>query len=177
MSDAAGREFWNSAWGHLPPLESYQGPVFEHHAILKKFLANTGGGDAIEIGCVEQGIVKMRAAEVGAAQIGLVEICAGEVGAGQVRTRQIGVVKIHLAEIGASEISAGKVMALEIGARQIAAPAIAGTAGEKIRALIGACGHRCQHQQHQGREQAGSEQRMANSEAKRCYPHSPLATC
>lgn len=52
MSDAAGREFWNSAWGHLPPLELYQGPVFEHHSVLKSFLAKAGGGDAIEIGCV-----------------------------------------------------------------------------------------------------------------------------
>lgn len=52
MSDAAGKEFWNSAWAELPPLEPYQGPVFEHHPVLNRFLAKGGGGDAIEVGCV-----------------------------------------------------------------------------------------------------------------------------
>jgi SAM-dependent methyltransferase len=52
MSDAAGREFWNSTWAQLPPVEPYQGPVFEHHPILDRFLSKAGGGDAIEIGCV-----------------------------------------------------------------------------------------------------------------------------
>jgi SAM-dependent methyltransferase len=52
MSDAAGKEFWNRTWAHLPPPERYQGPVFEHHRILARFLAEAGGGEAIEIGCV-----------------------------------------------------------------------------------------------------------------------------
>jgi len=52
MSDAAGKEFWNSAWRNLPPLERYQGPVFEHHSILRRFLTKADGRDAIEIGCV-----------------------------------------------------------------------------------------------------------------------------
>jgi len=52
MSDAAGKEFWNATWAHLPPVERYQGPVFEHHPILTKFLAKAGGGEAIEVGCV-----------------------------------------------------------------------------------------------------------------------------
>ena len=52
MADAAGRDFWNSTWGNLPPWERYQGPVFEHHPVLSRFLANAGGGEAIEVGCV-----------------------------------------------------------------------------------------------------------------------------
>jgi SAM-dependent methyltransferase len=52
MGDAAGKEFWDSAWSDLPPQEPYQGPVFEHHRILNRFLARAGGGDAIEVGCV-----------------------------------------------------------------------------------------------------------------------------
>lgn len=65
MSDAAGREFWNSAWAHLPPAEPYQGPVFEHHPILKKFLAGAGGGDAIEVGCVPGNYMVYLAREFG----------------------------------------------------------------------------------------------------------------
>jgi SAM-dependent methyltransferase len=49
--DAAGRNYWNSIWAKLPPVELYQGPVYEHHPVLARFLANAGGGDAIEIGC------------------------------------------------------------------------------------------------------------------------------
>jgi SAM-dependent methyltransferase len=49
--DAAGREYWNSTWEKLPPVERYDGPVYEYHPVLSRFLSNTGGGDAIEIGC------------------------------------------------------------------------------------------------------------------------------
>jgi 2-polyprenyl-3-methyl-5-hydroxy-6-metoxy-1,4-benzoquinol methylase len=49
--DAAGREYWNSAWKKLPPVERYEGPVYEHHPVLSRFLSNAGGLDAIEIGC------------------------------------------------------------------------------------------------------------------------------
>jgi SAM-dependent methyltransferase len=52
MSDAAGKQFWDSAWSQLPPILPYQGPVFEHHAVLKNFLPETSGRDAIEVGCV-----------------------------------------------------------------------------------------------------------------------------
>jgi cyclopropane fatty-acyl-phospholipid synthase-like methyltransferase len=51
MADAAGREYWNSVWANQPPLEKYQGPVFEHHPVLSRFLTKAGGKDAIEIGC------------------------------------------------------------------------------------------------------------------------------
>lgn len=50
--DAAGKNHWNSVWNNLGPVQSYSGPVLEHHAVLAKFLASAGGGDAIEIGCV-----------------------------------------------------------------------------------------------------------------------------
>jgi len=49
--DAAGKNYWNSIWKQLPPVTHYEGPVFEHHAVLSRFLSNAGGGDAIEIGC------------------------------------------------------------------------------------------------------------------------------
>ena len=52
MSDAAGRQYWDSVWANLPPPEPYQGPVFEHHPVIRRFLAGAGGGEAIEIGCV-----------------------------------------------------------------------------------------------------------------------------
>ena len=65
MADAAGSEFWNSTWGNLPPLELYQGPVFEHHAVLKRFLAQAPNGDAIEIGCVPGNYMVYLAQEFG----------------------------------------------------------------------------------------------------------------
>jgi len=49
--DAAGKKYWNSIWEKLPPVERYDGPVYEHHSVLKRFLTNAGGADAIEIGC------------------------------------------------------------------------------------------------------------------------------
>jgi SAM-dependent methyltransferase len=49
--DAAGKKYWNSIWNKLPPVTLYEGPVYEHHAVLSRFLSNAGGGDAIEIGC------------------------------------------------------------------------------------------------------------------------------
>jgi len=49
--DAAGKNYWNSIWAKLPPVELYDGPVYEHHPVLSRFLSNAGGGDAIEIGC------------------------------------------------------------------------------------------------------------------------------
>ena len=49
--DAAGKEYWNSIWEKLPPVETYEGPVYEQHPVLSRFLSNAGGGDAIEIGC------------------------------------------------------------------------------------------------------------------------------
>jgi SAM-dependent methyltransferase len=49
--DAAGKEYWNSIWQGLPPVERYEGPVYEQHPVLSKFLSHAGGGDAIEIGC------------------------------------------------------------------------------------------------------------------------------
>ena len=49
--DAAGKSYWNSIWEKLPPVERYDGPVYEHHAVLSRFLASAGGADAIEIGC------------------------------------------------------------------------------------------------------------------------------
>ena len=51
MVDAAGKPYWNSIWEKLPPVQSYQGLVYEQHPVLAKFLSKTGGGDAIEIGC------------------------------------------------------------------------------------------------------------------------------
>jgi SAM-dependent methyltransferase len=50
--DAAGQEFWNTRWQHLPPICKYHGPVFEQHPVLRRFLAPVNGQDAIEIGCV-----------------------------------------------------------------------------------------------------------------------------
>src|ERR1051325_6561309 len=52
--DAAGREFWNSTWETLPPLHRYEGPVFEQHPVLARYLSGThsAGASAIEIGCV-----------------------------------------------------------------------------------------------------------------------------
>jgi len=52
QGDAAGRHFWNSTWKNLPPFRHYQGPVFEQHPILAKYLVRTNGAAAIEIGCV-----------------------------------------------------------------------------------------------------------------------------
>jgi SAM-dependent methyltransferase len=49
--DAAGKKYWNSIWEKLPPIERYEGPVYEQHPVLSKFLSQAGGGDAIEIGC------------------------------------------------------------------------------------------------------------------------------
>jgi SAM-dependent methyltransferase len=49
--DAAGKEYWNSIWEGLPPVEHYEGPVYEQHPVLSRFLSNADGGDAIEIGC------------------------------------------------------------------------------------------------------------------------------
>jgi SAM-dependent methyltransferase len=49
--DAAGKNYWNSIWKQLPPVERYEGPVHEQHPVLSRFLSDTGGGDAIEIGC------------------------------------------------------------------------------------------------------------------------------
>lgn len=49
--DAAGRNYWNSVWKKLPPVERYDGPVYEHHLVLSRFLSRAGGGNAIEIGC------------------------------------------------------------------------------------------------------------------------------
>jgi cyclopropane fatty-acyl-phospholipid synthase-like methyltransferase len=49
--DAAGKNYWNSIWNKLPPVTLYEGPVYEHHRVLSRFLSNAGGGDAIEIGC------------------------------------------------------------------------------------------------------------------------------
>ena len=49
--DAAGKEYWNSIWEQLPPVELYDGPHYEQHPVLAKFLSRSGGGDAIEIGC------------------------------------------------------------------------------------------------------------------------------
>jgi SAM-dependent methyltransferase len=49
--DAAGKNYWNSIWKKLPPVERYKGPVHEQHPVLSRFLSHAGGGDAIEIGC------------------------------------------------------------------------------------------------------------------------------
>jgi cyclopropane fatty-acyl-phospholipid synthase-like methyltransferase len=49
--DAAGKNYWNSTWENLPPVERYEGPTFEHHSVLSRFLPLTQGGDAVEIGC------------------------------------------------------------------------------------------------------------------------------
>jgi len=49
--DAAGRNYWNSIWKKLPPVERYDGPLYEHHQVLSRFLPCAGGGNAIEIGC------------------------------------------------------------------------------------------------------------------------------
>lgn len=49
--DAAGKQYWNSIWATLPPVERYDGPVYEHHPVLSRFLSHAGGGEAIEIGC------------------------------------------------------------------------------------------------------------------------------
>jgi len=49
--DAAGKEYWNAIWEKLPPVERYEGPVYEQHPVLAEFLSNAGGGEAIEIGC------------------------------------------------------------------------------------------------------------------------------
>lgn len=50
--DAAGKNYWDSTWKHLPPVRHYEGPVFEQHPVFAKFLSQTGGGEAIEVGCV-----------------------------------------------------------------------------------------------------------------------------
>jgi SAM-dependent methyltransferase len=49
--DAAGREYWNSIWKKLPPIEQYEGPIYEQHPVLARFLSHSDRGDAIEIGC------------------------------------------------------------------------------------------------------------------------------
>jgi SAM-dependent methyltransferase len=49
--DAAGRNYWNSTWEKLPPVSTYDGPTYEYHSVLSRFLSNSGGGDAVEIGC------------------------------------------------------------------------------------------------------------------------------
>jgi SAM-dependent methyltransferase len=49
--DAAGKNYWNSIWEKLPPVDRYDGPAHEQHPVLSRFLSNAGGGDAIEIGC------------------------------------------------------------------------------------------------------------------------------
>jgi SAM-dependent methyltransferase len=52
MADAAGTDYWNTAWRNLPPFARYQGPVYEYHPVLSKYLVQANGRDAIEIGCV-----------------------------------------------------------------------------------------------------------------------------
>jgi cyclopropane fatty-acyl-phospholipid synthase-like methyltransferase len=49
--DAAGKNYWNAIWEELPPVERYEGPVYEQHPVLSRFLSTAGGGDALEIGC------------------------------------------------------------------------------------------------------------------------------
>ncbi len=49
--DAAGRNYWNAIWEKLPPVTLYDGPTYEYHSVLSRFLGNSGGGDAVEIGC------------------------------------------------------------------------------------------------------------------------------
>ena len=49
--DAAGKNYWNAVWRTLPPVERYEGPVYEQHSVLSRYLSPAGGGDAIEIGC------------------------------------------------------------------------------------------------------------------------------
>jgi 2-polyprenyl-3-methyl-5-hydroxy-6-metoxy-1,4-benzoquinol methylase len=49
--DAAGKEYWNSIWQKLAPIERYAGPLYEQHPVLARFLPHSEGGDAIEIGC------------------------------------------------------------------------------------------------------------------------------
>ena len=49
--DAAGKNYWNSIWEKLPPVERYDGPGYEQHPVLSRFLSHAGAGDAIEIGC------------------------------------------------------------------------------------------------------------------------------
>lgn len=49
--DAAGQPYWNAIWEKLPPVTHYDGPKYEYHSVLSCFLCNSGGGDAIEIGC------------------------------------------------------------------------------------------------------------------------------
>jgi cyclopropane fatty-acyl-phospholipid synthase-like methyltransferase len=52
MADAAGTNYWNTTWKNLPPFERYQGPVYEYHSVLAKFLTQAHGREAIEVGCV-----------------------------------------------------------------------------------------------------------------------------
>jgi len=51
MSDVAGKDYWNTLWKQLPPVQLYQGPVYEQHPVLVKFLSRATGAEAIEIGC------------------------------------------------------------------------------------------------------------------------------
>lgn len=65
VQDAAGKAYWESVWSKLPPIQPYGGPVFEHHPVLSRFLANAGGGEAIEIGCVPGNYLVYLAKEFG----------------------------------------------------------------------------------------------------------------
>jgi 2-polyprenyl-3-methyl-5-hydroxy-6-metoxy-1,4-benzoquinol methylase len=65
ITDTAGREYWESVWADLPPIQSYAGPVFEHHPVLARFLAKAEGKEAIEIGCVPGNYLVYLAKEFG----------------------------------------------------------------------------------------------------------------
>ena len=51
MGDAAGKAYWNNVWASTTGALAYEGPVFEQHPVLRRFLTGTGG-EAIEVGCV-----------------------------------------------------------------------------------------------------------------------------
>jgi SAM-dependent methyltransferase len=63
--DKAGRSFWNERWAGLPDFSPYEGPVFEQHPVLARFLANGVGNDAIEVGCVPGNFLVYLAKEFG----------------------------------------------------------------------------------------------------------------
>ncbi len=63
--DKAGRGFWNERWKGLPEFSPYEGPVFEQHPVLKRFIADGQGKTAIEVGCVPGNFLVYLAKEFG----------------------------------------------------------------------------------------------------------------
>ena len=63
--DKAGRDYWNERWAGLPAFSPDEGPIYEQHPVLARFLRKSPGKHAIEIGCVPGNFMVYLAKEFG----------------------------------------------------------------------------------------------------------------